>query len=773
MNKKVALSVLSATVFASMAASAFAAPKSGLYIGGNVDKYYSMNTLLGGMSSSALDQFSTEIGSAGFGNLIYVDFDGKGASIAEIMSATDFDSAKKDLTADKFEGVYSNIKADGSADGTYDPRNDAIDTPTGDLKVESVSAINLKQLKVVFNQAVDKTSAEDEDFYLENGTAIGTDATAEVQEDGKTVILTFVSPKAANTSFSYKVDGVLAKDGTTPLESDSFTATYADTVKPTITKSEYKGTKVVVTFSEPLKTAPTTFRVNGQPYTASFVAGSKQQVEATVALTAGTTATIYAAGAVDEADNVMDLYNGTVVVPAADVTKPAVVSITQIAQDKVRVKFSEKLNDELATGDVKILKGATVFSHVGTGTDASITVAKNTDDTTETTYDVTINLDGTTAGDGIYATGAASQVLTFLIDKDLVDDAAGNKNDAVTQTVTLTRDASAPTLTSSKVTTDKYAFELAFNESLVAVDLTGIIVTDANGVRFPVDATDTKIKVADDKVLVVDLISGNTAMANGTYTIKVPAGALKDAQGNATAEVTATLTVGTASDTTKPVATISTAANNKFKVAFKNGSAGALEEVTSSALSLANYKLDGNALPTGTDIYFTDANKNTVEIVLPANSVNIGPVGAGATAVLSVSGVADKAGNVMAATSGDVTVEDNTPATLTTAQLLADTLVLTFSENLDDTTAPANIAALLADFDIKAGSTLFVEDGATTDATATTSISGNKLTINIAGGDSNWATVKAGALTVTTDGALVKDANGVKVKDAVTVTVAK
>lgn len=112
-------------------------------------------------------------------------------------------------------------------------------------------------MKVTFNQAVDPTTAADETLYFENGAAIGGAASAEVQEDGKTVILTFATAKVANTSYSYKVNGVLAKDGTTPIDSTSFTATYTDTVKPTITKTEYAAGKVVVTFSEPLQTAPT------------------------------------------------------------------------------------------------------------------------------------------------------------------------------------------------------------------------------------------------------------------------------------------------------------------------------------------------------------------------------------------------------------------------------------------------------------------------------------------------------------------------------------
>ncbi|WP_419878030.1 hypothetical protein [Brevibacillus centrosporus] len=774
MNKKVALSVLSATVFASMAASAFAAPKSGLYIGGNVDKYYSMNTLLGGMSSSALDQFSTEIGSAGFSNLIYVDFDGKGASIAEIMSATDFDSAKKDLTADKFEGVYSNITTDGSADGTYDPRNDAIDTPTGDLKVESVSAINLKQVEIKFNKELDSATAEDEDLYFENGVALSTvdsGATAELKDDNKTVIITYSAAKAKNSSFAISVDGVEDTDGNA-VESDPFNVTFADVTKPSVTKTEVVAGDVVVSFAEPLKTLPTTFRVNGQPVqagTIAFADANHTQVQATpaTAIQAGTTASVYVAGATDFADLSMDLFNGSVTAPQADTTKPAVTSVTQVAQNKVRVVFSEKLDagNDFLSGDVKVLKGTTVYSN-GTN-NASITVAPYAGDKTGKSYDVTIDLDTTVAGDNIFATGSSSQALSFLFDAGVVADSSANTNDEYTATVTLTRDATPPTFVSSKVATDKKSLNVTFSEDITLVSDAGIIVTDANGVRFPLATGETAVGTGTETaVLKVDVSTGTATLAEGTYTVKVPAGAVQDAQGNLNADVTTTITVGTPADTTKPVATITDSGTNKFQVAYG-------EEVTSSALSISNYKLDGVALPAGTDIYFTSSAKDTVEIVLPAGGVNIGKVGTGTTAVLSVSGVADKAGNVVLNTSGDVTVEDNTAAVLQSAVLIGDTLQLTFNENIDTTYAPADLADVLADFEIKAGSTALT--AGTTGVVVVPSVSNNKVVLTVTAGDSNWNTVKAGTMTVKTVAApaALEDANDFDVKGGVQVTVTK
>ncbi|MGG3488649.1 hypothetical protein ABES19_02425, partial [Brevibacillus choshinensis] len=143
MNKKVVLSVLSATFVASMAASAFAAPKDGLYIGGNVQKHYSFKTLLD-LDAAGKAKFNADLAANGanFNNLVFVDLDGKGASISEILDEG-LDEAKKEALVDAdFADSYSTIGTDGSVTGTYDPTNDLPDAPAGDLKVESVSAIS-------------------------------------------------------------------------------------------------------------------------------------------------------------------------------------------------------------------------------------------------------------------------------------------------------------------------------------------------------------------------------------------------------------------------------------------------------------------------------------------------------------------------------------------------------------------------------------------------------------------------------------------------------
>ncbi|MED4568204.1 hypothetical protein P9302_01705 [Brevibacillus agri] len=162
MNKKVTLSLLSATVFASMAASAFAAPTQGVYMGGSVDKFYKLDDLFN-LSAAAKKQFVVDMNAANpdldFKNLVFVDFDGKGAKFSEILAEGTLPKAKRDLTKADFEGSYVTVNLDGSNGASYDPRNDAIDDAPGELKVESVSAINKQGVTVSFAAIAEAQSA--------------------------------------------------------------------------------------------------------------------------------------------------------------------------------------------------------------------------------------------------------------------------------------------------------------------------------------------------------------------------------------------------------------------------------------------------------------------------------------------------------------------------------------------------------------------------------------------------------------------------------------
>ncbi|QIZ65927.1 S-layer homology domain-containing protein [Geobacillus subterraneus] len=658
--------------------------------------------------------------------------------------------------------------------------------------VVSVSAINASQVVVKFNKTVDKDTAETESNYQVNGqdlNAYDSSATAVLGEDKKSVTITF-STNHNNKAFNLKVksDAVKTEDKKATIAEYVGAVQVSDNQGPSVTKVEFAANgDLEITFSEPLKNVNPIVRVNNTPVTITAVSALDTKVVVPAAnlptIAKGETATVYVANAQDMAANTMDIFNGSVVKPN-DTTAPTVTSLTQVGHNKVRFVFSEPLAGSGAgaftADDIKVLKGSTVYTSTTSG--VSFTVTKNTTvDPTGKTYDVEVVLDSVAGSPnfGIYSSTSNTQSLTFMIDADQVTDAYGNKMGAFNQTLTLTKDATGPVLDKSAVSSDKQTLELTFNEALLSgtsnIDETKIIVTDANGVRYNVlDAsTDVKSGTGNEKILVVDFVSGTSTIENGTYTIQVQKGAVKDVLGNVNEAFTTTVNVGNAADTSKPTVTLDTetttdtlvSSENKFVVDFS-------EEVTSTALDLANYALDGKSLPSGTIIYFNTAAKNSVTIELPEGSIGFGTVGTGADALLRVSNVADKAGNIMNATTLNVKVSDNTTALLQGVQVIGNDIILTFNEALDSTSVTAidTPAELAANFEIKVnGEDLNLGTGG---AVATSLVAGNNKQIKVSltpGTGSNWSPTASLTAKVKST-ATIKDANLFTVKEGTAVS---
>jgi hypothetical protein len=134
-NKKLVLSVLSTAVVTSMAASAMAKPNAGFYVGGNVDRYYSIDAFFNHFDE-ALDQILDNLDSTTF-----VDDQGKAAPFLVALEADDLSEVTEPARLDHFEKNPYTI-VDGT--GVYNPEEDEdlLAPDPGELKVESVSAIN-------------------------------------------------------------------------------------------------------------------------------------------------------------------------------------------------------------------------------------------------------------------------------------------------------------------------------------------------------------------------------------------------------------------------------------------------------------------------------------------------------------------------------------------------------------------------------------------------------------------------------------------------------
>jgi trimeric autotransporter adhesin len=557
-------------------------------------------------------------------------------------------------------------------------------------KVVSVSAINAKQIVVKFNTELEGQS----DTLANDATDVANYTLNNIQPDSAVLS---ADKKSVTLTFDGGVEGqdqvlVVNPVATTKRDKDgavvntekySTVLSYTDTVSPEVVSTSYANGVITIQFSEAIGTKPTVVRVNGVPVSANDISinpSDATKVEVSYpGLAAGSTASLYVAGAKDAstAQNEMDLFNGTVIAPAADTDKPHITSVQVTGQNTAKVTLSEAINE--ATVPAKLQKGTSIYD---------VVLVKDTNDSTGKTYNLTVDLNGNDTGDGIFSGTSTSETFSLLVAKEVMTDASGNKNDEFITSVTFVKDTKAPALVKSELTTGNKQFSFTFDESLTVVGSdNNIIVKNSDGVKISVVDAETQLKTDDDKVYLVDIKSGDVAIDPGTYTVTIPAGFFTDSYGNATPAITKTFTVGQpaqAVDTTKPVAVVSNVpgVKNVFEVSFKNGVSGALEEVTSSALNLNNYKLDGKPLPAGTEIYFTDTNKNTVRIELPEGSINIGDQTNGAPAILTIANVQDKAGNVMNTSNHTVIVNDNTAATITNVQVIGRDVYVTFSESV-------------------------------------------------------------------------------------------
>ncbi|MGK5510851.1 hypothetical protein [Brevibacillus formosus] len=611
--------------------------------------------------------------------------------------------------------------------------------------------------------------------------AFGAGWTAALKADKKTVVLNYTgaTPLTAEKVYFIKtVAGGLksvnetdvtveTKQFITPKASDDVTA-------PVVTGTKFDATgNLEISFSEPIAAAPTVVRVNNVDVSSATTVVDSTTVEISAAgltsagVKGNVAATLYVAGAKDDAGNDLVAYNGTFT-KVTDTTKPAVKEIKQLNDTTFAVYFTEDLG---TTGDADFVTNDLTVIDAAGATSKPVIGAAATDAAGATYYPVTLPA---------YATGKSSQTLTLVFAQDSVKDVAGNGNDVYTTAKTFSKDATAPTFVSAKLVKDATGkatkVEVAFNE-LLSAETDALVQVLKDGVLQ--SNITTNLKASDNKVVEIDFGTGDYLPA-GTFTIVFKAGAVADTAGvpNTNAEFTTTVTVdGTTVaptiDVTKSQTLSATA--NQFRIKFA-------QNVTSaSALNLANYKLDGEVLDSTkaqTPYIQIDADNNPIVVIdLKDGWNNVGVAPTGSNAVLTVSGVKDANNVAIADTNISVKRADNKAAELVSASLVApNVLKLTFDENLSATFA--NVDDILDDIEITNGTTAFASAAVapgTDAATATATISGKDLIITVDAKDSNWATV-TGSTTVTVktiaggDGD-VKDANGLAVKTDVSKTV--
>lgn len=241
MNKKLVLSVLSTALVASMASAAMAKPSAGIYIGGDVDKYYGADAFLDNFDA-ALDEILSNLNDS-----IFVDGDANAARLSDALDPSkNLNDLLKPATKADFEAnPYAIVGGEGSYDPTTDP--DLGDATPGELEVVSVSAINLAQLKISFGVAVDEDTIAD--AVKVDGYSVS--SYWDLSEDGKTI--TILGEFGQLQNLTVTIDGLKSKDGSKTLSGYSQNVQVKDVTAPEVVSAVATSPKTVeIVFSEPV-----------------------------------------------------------------------------------------------------------------------------------------------------------------------------------------------------------------------------------------------------------------------------------------------------------------------------------------------------------------------------------------------------------------------------------------------------------------------------------------------------------------------------------------
>lgn len=555
------------------------------------------------------------------------------------------------------------------------------------------SAINAKQIKVTFNKAVDKTTAETEANYAFSsisGSAIGaTPALAEVQADGKSVVLTLGAPIAVETSFTTTISGVKVNASNDTFKTYATSTKYKDEVKADVTDvvsltNGTASTSVKVSFSEPVASA--TFKVDGSVKTGVLAADGLSATISGLSLDAATAHSLEVVNLTDYASNVTSLVTKSFNV-TKDITNPN-ISVSALNDNQLLLTFDKKMDAATVnTTNIKV-KDELLNDLVLGG------LVADPKDTTGTKFIADLPA-------GLYAS-KTSRNLTVLLN-DAVTDSLGNKLPTQFKNITVTKDTAAPTVsnvtfTKNQATGNVADVTLEFNEGLAAsaggYATAGITVIDPNGVDVTAGffaANSNAVAKGDTKVV----IPVSATVKSGKYTLYLPKALVQDVAQTANDSVASTNVVDFGAATSEfkitQAAIGGTQSNTVNTITVNYGTAVKGGAQAGSATDASNYSLNGAPLPAGTLITL-NAGLNTVTITLADETV----AKTDTAAVLRITGVQNTAGTVITPFIGAANVTDSKAPVLSTGVLNTNG---TFTVGFDETLAAAT-QAVIGDFDV-------------------------------------------------------------------------
>jgi hypothetical protein len=560
-------------------------------------------------------------------------------------------------------------------------------------EVVSATAVNGKELVVKFNQAVDKTDAQDTKKYSLTGEVF-TGAT--VSEDGKTVTLT-VSDTIDVTNATLEIQPIKTKADAKVLTSKYVTLfSYKDTSAPVVASVEAKGTEAVVTFNEALAIpgGEGTVSLDGAVLSSTVSASAPYYVVSGKTLTiknlvAEKSYKLDVVGAKDAAQNMSGqiTVNFTVAKPVVDNSKPTVSST--VSGNKLTLSFSEEVN-----------KGTVSIGNVTV--DPKFVVASED----KKTYTVDVQ------EAGLFGT---TTFFTRTVEVKEFADTSTNKMADVTFNATFTADTTAPKFVSASIktlvkddanaTTDLDVILVTFDDAVNAGKVAGNLViksidgiyqsnksvslTEGSNVAYGYDLDKNgKVEGSENNVVAISY----DATAKSSYTFELDGKVVADTYGNEVADtvnfsaVAPEFTTGPSNDLKDVALTGTPTVTNNVDIALTFN-----KLMSDSAVNASNYKLGGKALPSGTTLKFVNDRKNVV-ITLPQGSIT-----ANGEYALEATNLTDTNGNTLlnGKVSTGLSLKENVVPTATKVTLAdSKTILVDFSEVVSTTPAGAVVSGV-------------------------------------------------------------------------------
>lgn len=496
--------------------------------------------------------------------------------------------------------------------------------------VDSVNALNAKQIAVEFNTALAKgTTAATlmSKFTLEGQKVVG----AELSEDRTTVIYTLDSTEVDNAIATVlPLDSDVKDEDNQTVKTEKFVSllTFDDVVAPSVVETSYDnyneaGTTAdaTITFDEALSTSGTV-SVNGVQTT------PKEGIDSFTleGLEVGKTYTIDIVGAKDSASpaNKAEHLTLSFTVPAKEVDSTVPTVSTSTNGNKLTLTFSE----EVTKGNVTI-GGVAVKA-------ADITTVDNK----------TFVIDVQKANDGAFFVNNTNFFTNEVVVNGFTDEENAMKE--VKLNSTFTADRTAASLARATATEDG-KIVLEFNEEVAESTIDALTVKTIDEITQSASTLD--VKSADHPVvdgeevlnkLELTLDNDTQLQVDKKYVIEVAKDVVADKYENTNKNAMKFSVVRPAAagvEAGEVITTTITENNNVIEIVFANtDKAGMSDSVTKAS----NYTIGDKALPVGTDIKFID-NKNKVRITLPESFVTVN-----GSYTLVASNLEDAFGNTLA-----------------------------------------------------------------------------------------------------------------------------